>query len=45
MTRTKEPFNGWPFRSWAQGYVLGVINGALIGLVIGAGAILLSVPK
>ena len=30
----KEPFNGWPFKTWEQGYVLGLINGAMLGVVI-----------
>ena len=30
----KEPFNGFPFKTWKQGYVLGLINGAMVGVVI-----------
>ena len=30
----KEPFNGWPFKTWKQGYVLGLINGAMAGDVL-----------
>jgi len=30
----KEPFNGWPFKTWKQGYVLGLINRAMLGVVI-----------
>ncbi len=29
----KEFFSGWPFRTWKQGYVLGLINGAIIGVL------------
>lgn len=38
----KEPFNGWPFKTWAQGYALGLINGAMIGAVLVAIALFLN---
>jgi hypothetical protein len=30
----KVPFNGWPFKTWNQGYVLGLLNGTMIGIVL-----------
>jgi len=37
----KEPFSGWPFKSWTQGYVLGLINGAMVGAILVAIALFL----
>jgi hypothetical protein len=37
----EEPFNGWPFKTWTQGYVLGLINGAIVVAVLVAIALFL----
>jgi hypothetical protein len=30
----QTPFKGWPFKTWNQGYILGVINGFMLGFVL-----------
>jgi hypothetical protein len=30
----KKFFNEWPFKTWQQGYILGLINGFILGTVI-----------
>jgi hypothetical protein len=30
----KEPLNGWPFKTWTQGYILGIINGIILGVIL-----------
>jgi hypothetical protein len=28
-----KKWKGWPFETWTQGYVLGLLNGAIFGAV------------
>jgi|GEM_PF-5996187 len=32
MNKIKEAIKGFPFRTWSQGYVLGIINGFTLAL-------------
>lgn len=34
-------FNEWPFKTWTQGYVLGLLNGAIIGAILSTLAFIL----
>lgn len=44
FTKNKEPFRGWPFKTWSQGYVYGLVNGITLASII-IGIILLLVTN
>ena len=39
------PFSGFPFKTWTQGYILGLINGIIIGAVVVGFAILMEASR